>query len=198
MTRPRISAIVLAGGEGRRVDGQDKGLLIWRGLPLIEQVVARIAPQVDQLLISANRNRERYAALGYPVIADTTEQAQGPLAGIAACAPYCDGDWTLITGCDTPRLPADTVARLFSTLREQQCLASFADDGKQQHYLCSLVRTDKLVCAGEQLRIGQRSVKAWLARLHARPTRFTENSEAFCNINQLSQFSAISDKNPST
>lgn len=189
MTRPRISAILLAGGEGRRVDGQDKGLLVWRGQALIEQVIARVAPQVDQLVISANRNRKRYAALGYPVIADITEQAQGPLAGIAACAPYCDGDFTLIVGCDNPCLPTDMAERLLATLCEREYLASFADDGERQHYLCCLVRTGQLASAGEQLRAGRRSVQAWLARLNAKPTLFSEDREAFCNINQLSQFS---------
>lgn len=189
MTRPRISAIVLAGGEGRRVGGQDKGLLIWRGQPLIEQVIARVAPQVDQLIISANRNRERYAALGYPVIADTAEHTQGPLAGIEACAPYCDGDLTLIVGCDNPCLPTNMAERLLATLCERECPASFVDDSERLHYLCCLVRTDKLASAGEQLRAGRRSVQDWLARLNAKPTLFSEDREAFCNINQLSQFS---------
>ncbi len=65
-----ITGVILAGGLGRRMGGSDKGLQEFRGRPLAAWVAERLAPQVDELLISANRNGERYAALGHRVIGD--------------------------------------------------------------------------------------------------------------------------------
>ena len=95
-TQQNIDAIILAGGQGLRMGGHDKGLKTWQSRPLIEHVIERIAPQVDNLHISANRNLPAYQKLGYPVHTDTKPDFLGPLAGIAACAPYCESDWVLI------------------------------------------------------------------------------------------------------
>src|SRR5258708_39599236 len=88
-----ITGLVLAGGQGSRMDGEDKGLVLLDGQPMIERVIARLRPQVGEVIISANRNRERYATLGYRVVPDLLANYQGPLAGMAsgleaATTPY--------------------------------------------------------------------------------------------------------------
>ena len=65
-----VSGIVLAGGLGRRMGGVDKGLQLLHGRPLIAHVLARLAPQVDEIVINANQNQERYAAFGHRVVPD--------------------------------------------------------------------------------------------------------------------------------
>ncbi|HID48564.1 MAG TPA: molybdenum cofactor guanylyltransferase MobA, partial [Chromatiales bacterium] len=79
-----ITAVILAGGIGRRMGGQDKGLVELDGRPLIEHIIDALKPQVMTILINANRNQYRYASYGYPVITDTLANYQGPLAGFAA------------------------------------------------------------------------------------------------------------------
>ena len=78
-----ITAVILAGGKGRRLEGQDKGLVVYQDKPLIQHVIERIQPQVANIVINANRNQEEYKRFGFPVISDEMSDFQGPLAGFS-------------------------------------------------------------------------------------------------------------------
>jgi molybdopterin-guanine dinucleotide biosynthesis protein A len=104
-----FSCIILAGGEGKRVGGVDKGLIEYKNKPLIEHVIDATSPQVDDLVISANRNIERYKKYTDKVISDRCEQYLGPLAGIDVALPHCIHQRILIVPCDTPFLPHDII-----------------------------------------------------------------------------------------
>lgn len=179
-----VDAIVLAGGEARRMGGRDKGLMQWRDKALIAHVLSRIAPQVDRIAISANRSLTRYRELGFEVYQDIRSGFQGPLAGIEACVTFCRADYTLIVSCDMPLLPADLTERLANTLDASAVTATFVDDGERQHYLCALVKTPELATISAYLDGNQRSVRAWLGEIGAKETSFSDNSSAFHNINQ--------------
>ena len=112
ISKTKFSCIILAGGEGKRVDGRDKGLINYNGKTLTKHVIDAVKPQVDEIILSANRNIETYETYGYKVISDTTQQYQGPLAGIAAALPLCQNDWVLITPCDMPLLPSNIIEKL--------------------------------------------------------------------------------------
>src|SRR5215831_12523728 len=107
-----VTGVVLAGGQGSRMGGVDKGLQPFRGKPMVEHVVARFAPQVDELLINANRNLDAYARLGHRVIADEIEGFAGPLAGFERGLAHAKGALVVTAPCDSPFLPLDLVARL--------------------------------------------------------------------------------------
>ncbi|NBQ75566.1 MAG: molybdenum cofactor guanylyltransferase MobA, partial [Acetobacteraceae bacterium] len=62
--------LVLAGGLARRMGGGDKPLKLLGGRPLLDHVLARLAPQVAALALNANGDPARFAAYGLPVIAD--------------------------------------------------------------------------------------------------------------------------------
>ncbi|MEW8394895.1 MAG: molybdenum cofactor guanylyltransferase MobA, partial [Candidatus Thiodiazotropha sp.] len=108
-----VTAVILAGGRGRRMGGEDKGLIELNGEPLIQHVITSIAPQVGQILINANRNQARYQAFGYPVIADSLLNYQGPLAGFIAALEAITTEDMLTLPCDGPPVPADMVERLY-------------------------------------------------------------------------------------
>jgi len=110
----RFSCIILAGGEGKRVGGVDKGLIEYRNRPLIEHVIDTIKPQISDLVISANRNTERYQRYTGKVISDGSQQYLGPLAGIDAALPHCAYERVLVVPCDTPFLPGDIINRFLS------------------------------------------------------------------------------------
>ena len=124
----KITGVILAGGLGRRMGGTDKGLQELRGRPLVAWVSERLAPQVDELLINANQNVERYAAFGDRVVPDQIPDYAGPLAGVHAALSAAAYPLVATAPCDSPFLPADLVFRLFSALtapgtkssREQQ------------------------------------------------------------------------------
>lgn len=182
---PMIDAILLAGGQGTRMNGADKGLVNWKGRPLVWWTIGRIKPQVNHLVISANRNTQRYREFGFPVVGDKRADFQGPMAGIEACAPLCRAPFTLIVACDSPNLPVNLADKLKSSLLAKRANASYVTDGDRAHYLACMVRSDALTSVAQYLDSGQRSVRAWLSELNAIPTTFEGASKAFLNINQL-------------
>ena len=88
MTNPTprndITAVILAGGKARRMNGQDKGLITLHGRPMVDYIIQALQPQVGSILVNANRNTEQYAAFGLPVIADMLGDYFGPLVGMAS------------------------------------------------------------------------------------------------------------------
>lgn len=127
----KFSCIILAGGEGKRVDGVDKGLLEYKGRPLIEHVINAVTPQVDDIVISANRNAEQYKLYSPKVISDQSEQYLGPLAGISAALGHCRHEWILIVACDTPFLPSDIIDQFLSTQSDRHLYIA-STNGKPQ------------------------------------------------------------------
>ena len=107
-----VTGVVLAGGQGSRMGGVDKGLRPFRGKPMVQHAIERFAPQVDEVLINANRNREAYAGFGYPVIADEIEGFAGPLAGFERGLAHARGELVVTVPCDSPFLASDLVKRL--------------------------------------------------------------------------------------
>src|SRR5215472_5112668 len=107
-----ITGLVLAGGQGRRMGSVDKGLVALNGKPLVRHVVERFEPQVDEILINANRNIEQYETLGWPVIRDRIEGFAGPLAGLHAGLSHARHALIATVPCDSPFIAPDLVARL--------------------------------------------------------------------------------------
>ncbi len=114
----RFSCIILAGGKGKRVGGADKGLIEYRNKPLVEHVINAVKPQVDELVISANRNIARYKNYSDKVISDNSPHYPGPLAGINAALPHCTHERVLVVPCDTPFLPGNIITRFLSTRKD--------------------------------------------------------------------------------
>jgi molybdopterin-guanine dinucleotide biosynthesis protein A len=177
-----LSAVVLAGGRGERLGGMDKGLALLAGKPLIAHVLARLAPQVDDIVISANRNAERYAEFGAPVVADAEADFPGPLAGILAGAARARHDWLLVVPCDTPFLPDDLGVGLLAAARAADTRLARASDGSRGHYAIMLLRRELLADLATWLAAGERRVQAWQAR-HAPAEAIFADSDAFLNLN---------------
>ena len=107
-----VTGLVLAGGQARRMAGEDKGLVSLGNRPMLSWVLERFAPQVDEVLISANRNLDRYAEFGRQVVTDEMTGFLGPLAGLAAGLATSRTPWLVMVPCDSPFLPHDMVMRL--------------------------------------------------------------------------------------
>lgn len=113
----KIIAVILAGGKATRMGGEAKGLLSLAGKTLIEHIIARIAPQVEGIVLNVNHNPRDYEFLGLPLIEDRLPGYPGPLAGILAGMEWAkthhpDCKRILSLPCDTPFLPSDLVERL--------------------------------------------------------------------------------------
>jgi len=122
-----ITAVILAGGRGTRMGGVEKGLLDWRGRPLIAHLIDALAPQVDHILINANRAHERYAIFGLPIIRDHVEfEGFGPLAGMHTALSHAATERVICVPCDMPELPDDLVARLLQATQAEPSRPSLA------------------------------------------------------------------------
>ncbi|WP_215782395.1 molybdenum cofactor guanylyltransferase MobA [Paludibacterium sp. B53371] len=183
--RPRLAGVVLAGGDGRRMGGCDKGWQMLGSRALVEHVYARLHPQVDAVWISANRSLERYRQFGAPVFGDDPQwTGMGPLAGLATVASRLPDTIRLIqlVPCDTPLLPLDLVRRLLPALDEPACLASYPQTERGPEPLMLLLRREALASLPDYLREGGRSLRGWLTQCAARTVYFAEQ-DAFANAN---------------
>jgi len=197
----KISGIILAGGQGRRMGGTDKGLQLLRDKPLVAWVLERLAPQVDELLISANRNLEAYARFGYRVIPDETgsieksvEKFAGPLAGLQQGLKEAAHPLVITVPCDSPFLPVDLAQRLYTALNQQNAQLfqlAVAKTFDQPHPVFCLCRRDVLPHLDAFLKTGGRKFDTWYSTLKVTEVNFDDEAEAFGNINTLEELQTI-------
>ncbi|WP_129138542.1 molybdenum cofactor guanylyltransferase MobA [Modicisalibacter coralii] len=181
MEHPEITGVVLAGGQGRRLGGVDKGWYHFQGRPLIEHVVTRLETQVPRLMINANRSLEAYRALGFAVIEDRRPGFAGPLMGIWSALCAADTPWVVVVPCDTPCLPGDLVTRLHQGIGGKAI--AVAHDGTRAHPVIALIRRDLADDLAIALAAGERKVARWYARHPCRYVNFAEGPAAFANLN---------------
>ena len=183
-----VTGLILAGGRGERMGGADKGWVVHEGNPLIVSVVERFAPQVGPLLISANRNVARYAALGTVVEDDVAvvngERFAGPLIGVLSGLRRARTDWVAVVPCDSPRLPRDLVPRLASAAFSAGATAACACVNDQLQPVFALVRTDSAADLAGAIAAGERAMHRWLESLSVVSVNF-DNAAAFANINEI-------------
>ncbi len=186
-----ISAIILSGGRATRMGGVDKGLVMLQAKPLIQHVIDRLKPQVDEILINANRELPQYQALGYPVVSDELPDFIGPLAGFSLGLKHCQHDYLLTAPCDSPLLPLDLAQRLMSALQEQNAEIAVASSNGNTHPVFSLCRKDVLPSLTDYLNNSGRKVSAWQKSLKYVEVDFSDCNEAFTNLNTIEELAAL-------
>jgi molybdopterin-guanine dinucleotide biosynthesis protein A len=181
----KVTGVVLAGGQGRRMGGVDKGLQLLRGKPMAQWAIERLAPQVDEVLINCNQNLEAYARFGRRLVPDEVGGFAGPLAGLHAALKAASHPLVATVPCDSPFLPLNLVSRLLDSLRDRDL--AVAKTGNQPHPVFSLVRRDVLANLEAFLKGGGRKIDAWYASLRTVEVSFDDEAEAFRNINTLEE-----------
>ena len=182
-----ITGLILAGGRGSRTGGRDKGLVLWRGKPLVAHTVARVRPQVKTLLISCNRNPKEYNKLVADPVIDLREDYQGPLAGLEAAIDRVTTEYLLLAACDVPELPLDLGSRLYHKLNSdasRQYNVCVPWDGEREQYLCALIRRSALASLGDFLDGGGRAVRLWYRAQHYTVVDCSDCPSSFQNINR--------------
>lgn len=196
--RNHITGLVLAGGQGSRMGGADKGLQLHRGQPLALHALKRLAPQVGTVLLNANRNLTDYAAMGVPVLPDLAPDGlpsyAGPMAGFAAGLARCETPYLVTVPCDSPLFPLDLVQRLAEALTTADAdiaMPTIDEDGvmRPQPVFCLMkasVRDSLLAFTAS----GQGKIDRWAAQHRVVRVPFGDR-QAFFNANTLDELNQL-------
>jgi molybdenum cofactor guanylyltransferase len=176
-----ITAIILAGGQSLRMNGDDKGLLLLNGKPLYQHVINHIKPQVDSIMINCNRNTNQYRKAQYPVFSDDLTGYLGPLSGIYSGLLRSETDWNLFVSCDTPFLPDDLIARL--AIHTSNSEAIYPCDGQYNHPTILLIHKAVIQKLKLYLEQGNRKLMLFLKQIDAKSVDFNDQTSCFININ---------------
>lgn len=180
---PSVTGVILAGGRARRMGGDDKGLLPFRGRPLVSHALDALRPQVDNLIINANRNADQYRELGCPVVADSLEGFQGPLAGMLTALEYSRDDYVLTAPCDSPFLTPLLRRRMMETLLAARAAVAVASDGERLQPVFCLISRELRDDLHAFLQQGGRKIDAWLARQRLAEVDLSDQPQTFINCN---------------
>ena len=185
-----ITGLVLAGGRGSRMGGVDKGLQTHHGMPLAMHALLRLAPQVGETMINANRNLGAYESMGAPVWPDALADYPGPLAGFLAGLEHCATPYLATVPCDSPLFPEDLVARLAERLDADDAevaIAATREDGelRLQPVFC-LMQATVLESLVRFTASGRRKIDAWTATLRQVVVEF-DDAQAFVNANTVAE-----------
>ena len=187
ISKNEITVVILAGGKASRMDGEDKGLIVFRELPLIAHVVNVVKPKVSQILISANRNFEEYANFG-KVIRDDLKGFQGPLAGISKSLKVCSTPYLLVLPCDSPLVDASLIDSLIEKMEVSQADICVAHDGSIMHATFALMQTKLEKSLEGFLEEGGRKMALWYRQHSLERIDVSSHLEVLTNINRPEDF----------
>lgn len=187
----KVTGVVLAGGLARRMHNQDKGLLLFRGRPLVSYALQAMTAVSSQVLINANRNINQYSQLGYPVVTDDTNNFDGPLAGVLAAMRLAQYPVIIVMPCDSPLLEAKHLNRLLDSLYQNASEIAVAFDGERLHPVFLALKTSLLDSLQAYLQKGERKIDRWLVQHQMIKVDFSDQPEIFTNINTLAELNQL-------
>ncbi len=217
INREDLSGLILAGGQSRRFNFRDKGLIEFKQKPMIAHVIERIAPHVSSLAISCNTNITQYEALcdayraslgktsawGVCLADSVNDTLKGPLAGIERYlkdikTPYC-----FVCSCDMPLIPSDIVTILIDTMVYSQKQACHIIDDQGRHQLAILVKTNtaratlmqvaevNAVTTASQSESSKHSIRQWLKQMGSLGIAYMGSAEKMTSINTPEQLAIM-------
>lgn len=186
-----ITAVILAGGQGQRMGGRDKGWVNFQGRPMIHHVLEQVGSQVQSVLINANRSLEEYQALGYQVVEDIELGYHGPLMGMLTGLTHAKTDWVLFVPCDVPLLPHNTIEKLYRAAVNNDADVSVVHDGERLQPVISLVRRRLLPSLESWLAEGKRKIDRWYMQHRMVVVPFDMGKDHFMNLNTPQELQAL-------
>lgn len=189
----KVTGVILAGGLARRMQQQDKGLILLHDKPLVSYAVAAMAPVVNALVINANRNQADYQQFGYPVISDQDLTFAGPLAGILAVMTAVQTDLLMVMPCDSPRIKSEHLQKMLKTQAEQGADCAVAYDGERLHPVFLVLKSQLKDSLEQYLNAGERKIDRWLMQHDWVKVDFSDQPEVFQNINTQEQLQQVAE-----
>ena len=182
-----ITAIILAGGRAKRMQEKDKGLMQLMQRPMIEHVLNIIKPQVEKIIINANRNHSIYAQYGFPIVADQAKNYCGPLAGIASGLQASTTDYVVTVPCDSPFIPDNLVQKLYTRLANENAEICSVHCNDRLQPVFTLIRSQLLPSILDSLNCGEYKIDRWFAKHDLAIADFSDQADCFSNINSLEE-----------
>ncbi len=183
-----VAGLIIAGGNGMRMGGVQKGLLEWHSKPLLEHIIDRLGPQCDFLTLNVNQQLDRYNQFGLPIINDHEYPQSGPLAGLYAGLSQISSDYLAIVPCDAPLLPRNLVEKLYAAAISHHGLAVVRTEHRIQPTF-AIVNKSYLNSLKEFLDRGQRKTQLWFKENKTAIVEFPP--ENFININTPEDLASI-------
>lgn len=193
---PPCSILLLAGGRGQRMGGQDKGLLEWQGQPLIAHLQRKTRGLSDDLIISCNRNQEKYAPFADQLVQDDIDDFPGPLAGIRAGLAVARHAFLLVLPCDVPQIDAGLLDSMRETASQHPEKPLMLRHGEHWEPLLCVIPTALAGAFESAWEDGERSPGRLMRRLGAVALQCPENDQRLANLNTpelLRQYSGVSE-----
>ena len=187
----KVTGVVLAGGLARRMNKQDKGLVIFNNKPMVSYAVEVMSQVAETVLINANRNQNKYEQFGYQVISDQTDTFDGPLAGILSAIMHANTDIVCVMPCDSPLFKAKHLQKLLLAISEQNTDIAVAFDGQRMQPVFLALKTTLQNSLESYLQQGNRKIDSWLEKHNLVKVDFSQDKEVFLNINTLSELEAL-------
>lgn len=191
-----VTAVILAGGKGRRMNHRNKGLLRIHNSQLIALCIDKLQKYHRNILINANQNVEEYKKYNFPVIEDNNSDYQGPISGLLSCRAHIKTPLTLVVPVDAPLFPEDYSKRMLDAYRKHAGIC-VAHDGNRLQYLFLLFESRLFADMAHYFEQGERSVRHWLQRHTCHAVDFSDVAHAFYNINTPEDLAHIGKLKPS-
>lgn len=190
-TQTKVTGVILAGGLARRMNNKDKGLINFKGQPMVSYAITVMNSVAGRTIINANRNIAEYQAFGLPVVSDQTDSFDGPLAGVLTAMMFAEMGVLLVMPCDTPLVKAAHLQKLLSILAEQDADVAVAFDGERLHPVFFAIKVSLKTSLHAYLTSGHRKVANWLALQKMVKVDFSEEPDVFINVNTIEELSAL-------
>lgn len=189
----KVTGVILAGGLARRMNKQDKGLMMYNNKPMIDYAFEAMSQVADTVFISANRNQQIYAQLGCQVISDQTDTFEGPLAGILSAMAHTKTRFLLVMPCDCPLLKPQHLQALLSALTtpKKTIDIAVAFDGQRLHPVLLALKTSLQSSLQNYLQQGRRKIDSWLLQHALYQVDFSHEADIFFNVNTLSELQTL-------
>jgi molybdopterin-guanine dinucleotide biosynthesis protein A len=172
-----VSALILAGGYSTRM-GVDKGLMEFKGKPMIQHSITVLKPIANEIILSSNN--VEYKQFGFDVVSDN-KVGQGPLAGLIASLEHSKSESNIVLSCDVPLITTSIIEKLLSNSKEFD--VTVANSENQIHPLIGVYKKSCLGSLKKQFDNGERSVQNAIKTLNLSIVNFTTNLDQFANFN---------------
>ena len=181
--RSEVTAIVLAGDMGRRIDGVDEGLVELAGRAMVSYVIETLRSQVDHVVVNANRNLDQYEKFPVTVVADSIQGYQGPLAGVEAGLAAAKTPWVFTCPCDSPMQSPELLPHMWNEISNSDAQIGVAFDGERTHPVFLLLKRELLDSLRDYLQSGNRKIDRWFEQHKLMTIDCSDYASSFMNVN---------------